>query len=208
MNRADPFARIARRYDRVNALLSAGRHQAWIRAVVDILPQGRVLDLGAGTGVLARTSPRLDVVAADPSLQMLALNPSRRLVAAVGERLPFRNGVFDAVFASYVMRNLDSVEETLVEVARVLRSGGALGVVGLGRPQGRVARRVHRLGTAVTLPAVGLMVGAPREYAYLHRSLDKLPQPEDIYVDGPLRLEELWRMGWMGFVYGAVLRKP
>jgi len=54
----------------------------------------------------------------------------------------------------------------------------------------------------------GLAVGAPGEYWYLHRSLDKLAPPETLLAGNPLRLEKVWRMGPLGFVYGAVLRKP
>jgi hypothetical protein len=42
---------------------------------------------------------------------------------------------------------------------------------------------------------------------YLHRSLDKLPPPEEMFADTPLRQVALWRMGPLGFVYGVVLEK-
>ena len=104
-------------------------------------------------------------------------------------------------------RNLDSVGVTLVEMARVLRPGGKAGIVGLGRPRSAWSRAVHRAGTAVVLPTVGLLAGAPRAYLYLHRSLDKLPPPEEMFSAGPLELEDVWRMGPMGFVYGVILLK-
>jgi hypothetical protein len=63
------------------------------------------------------------------------------------------------------------------------------------------------MGTAVVLPVVGALFGSPREYWYLHRSLDKLPPPQVLFGDGPPALERLWRMGPFGFVYGVVLRK-
>jgi len=94
---------------------------------------------------------------------------------------------------------------TLQEIARVLRPDGKAGVVGLGRPRGAAARRLHRLGTAAFLPVVGLLAGAREEYTYLHRSLDALPPAEELLAGGPLRLEAVWRMGLLGFVYGAVL---
>ena len=139
---------------------------------------------------------------------MLTRNAAAFRVGGVGERLPFRDGAFDAVFSAYVFRNLDSVETTLAETARVLRRGGKAGVVGLGRPKGGWQRRVHRFGTSLVLPAVGLLAGSPRAYVYLHRSLDKLPPPERMFDTGPLELEDVWRMGSMGFVYGVILSKP
>jgi hypothetical protein len=64
------------------------------------------------------------------------------------------------------------------------------------------------LGTALLLPLVGLLfAGAPGEYWYLHRSLDSLPRPEVLYAASRLSVEEIWRMGMFGFVYGVRLRK-
>jgi demethylmenaquinone methyltransferase/2-methoxy-6-polyprenyl-1,4-benzoquinol methylase len=204
---SEVFTRIARRYDLLNSVLSLGRAGAWRRRAIAYLPPGRVLDLGGGTGAAIPDLAGREVVSLDPSPQMLALNPARCRVAAVGERLPFRDGSFDGVFSAYVFRNLDSVPAALEEIHRVLRPGGAAAIVDLSRPEGRVRRRVHRLGTAVTLPVAGTLVGAPREYWYLHRSLDALPPPHVLFAGSPLQFERLWRMGPLGFVYGVVLRK-
>jgi demethylmenaquinone methyltransferase/2-methoxy-6-polyprenyl-1,4-benzoquinol methylase len=202
------FAPIAGRYDRINSILSLGRDQSWRRRVVDLLPGGRLLDLGAGTGAAAPVFGDREVVALDPSLEMLARNSASQRVGGVGERMPFRDGCFDAVFSAYVFRNLDSVEATLAEIARVLRPGGKAGVVGLGRPRAKWQAAIHRAGTAALLPTIGLLSGSPSAYVYLHRSLDKLPPPEEMFDGGPLAVEDVWRMGMMGFVYGAVLVKP
>jgi len=202
------FTRIARRYDRVNRILSLGRDSEWRRSVAESLPDGRVLDLGAGTGAASAEMGVREVVALDPARQMLALNSEPRRVVAVGERLPFADGSFDGVFSAFVVRNLESLDATLSEVARVLRPGGVAAFIDLGRPASRWKRVLHRIGTAIVLPVVGLLfAGAPGEYWYLHRSLDKLPQPGDLYADAPLEVERIWRMGPMGFVYGVVMRK-
>lgn len=207
MSNGRVFSDIADRYDRLNWVLSLGRDQAWRRSAVDRLPSGRLLDLGGGTGAANEIFGDRAVVALDPAPEMLAKNETAHRVVAVGEALPFRDGTFDAVFSAYVFRNLDSVETTLVEIARVLRPGGRAGVVDLGRPQRSVARAVHRAGTSVVLPLAGSSVGAREEYTYLHRSLDKHPPPEELLAGGPLELRETWRMGPLGFVWGALLEK-
>jgi demethylmenaquinone methyltransferase/2-methoxy-6-polyprenyl-1,4-benzoquinol methylase len=201
------FSRIARRYDRVNRILSLGRDDDWRRSVIAHLPEGRVLDLGAGTGAANQDFGKRAAVALDPVPEMLGLNDAPKRVVAKGEHLPFASGCFDGVFAAYVMRNLDSIPKTIAEAHRVLRSGGVFGIVGLGRPEGSVKRALHRAGTAVLLPLVGATAGALSEYWYLHKSLDSLPQPQVLYADTPFTLEQLWRMGPLGFVYGVVLRK-
>ncbi len=203
----DVFADIAGKYDRINKILSLGRDQAWREEVIAGLPEGRLLDLGGGTGAANAVFGDRDVVALDPSLVMLGRNPAARRVAAVGERLPFTAGSFDAVFSAYVFRNLESVPATIAEMARVLRPGGRAGVVDLGRPRHPVTRGIHRAGTSMVLGTVGLAFGATTEYRYLHRSLDKLPPPEELFSAVALRLARVWRMGPLGFVYGAILER-
>ncbi len=209
MSGREVFSRIAKRYDRLNSILSLGRDQAWRRTAATHLPTGSVLDLGGGTGaanpVLAEGGRR--VVALDPQPEMLGLNPIGERVVAVGERLPFDDGVFDGVFSAYVFRNLDSVPVTMAEVARVLRPGGVAAIVDLARPERAWQRHLHRAGTSVVLPLAGMTIGARDEYTYLHRSLDKHPPPELLFAGVPLRLERTWRLGPLGFVYGAVLVK-
>lgn len=202
------FAKIARRYDLLNAVISFGRSQAWRRKGAEHLPPGRVLDLGSGTGAAAAVLGDREVVALDPVIEMLRLGPFPHRVVGVGERLPFAKGSFDGVFSAYVFRNLGSVEATLEEVARVLRPGGRLVVVGLGRPRNRLLAAIHRVGSGLVLPLVGALAGAPGEYWYLHKSLDKLDPPEQLFADTPLRLDEVTRLGPWGFVYVAVLTKP
>lgn len=208
MTRREVFSRIARRYDRVNRILSLGQDHAWRRSAIEHLPPGVVVDLGGGTGAANRDLGDRTIVVVDPAPEMLALNPTLRRIVGKGERLPLPDESVDGVFSAYVFRNLDSIATTLDEIARVLRPGGVAAIVDLGRPEARWKRVLHRVGSAIVLPVVGLVVGGFREYRYLHRSLDSLPQPQEIYADAPLTLERLWRMGPLGFVYGVVLRKP
>jgi len=205
---SDPiFARIASRYDRINRILSFGQERKWRARGVRILNQGTVLDLGCGTG--DTDFEGRDVVGLDPVIEMLELSPVANRVAGVGELLPFADDSFDAVFSGYVFRNLTSVESTLDEVSRVLKPGASVAVLDLTRPINPILRFVHRIGTAITLPVIGLLfAGAPREYWYLHRSLDSLPPPEELFEGHGLHLADVWRTGLFGFVYGARLRKP
>jgi demethylmenaquinone methyltransferase / 2-methoxy-6-polyprenyl-1,4-benzoquinol methylase len=205
---SDPiFARIAARYDLINRILSFGQEQNWRRRGVAFLPEGRILDLGSGTGAAAPVLTEFDVVALDPVPQMLQLSPIEARVAAIGEKMPFADESFDGVFSAYVFRNLTSIPDTLLEIKRVLRTGGVAVIIDLGRPRSRVFAMLHRIGSAVFLPLAGLIARAPRDYWYLHQSLDKLPPAEQLYADGPLVFERSWRMGTLGFVYGVVLRK-
>ena len=206
---SDPiFARIAARYDLINKILSLGQEQNWRRRGVAFLPDGRILDLGSGTGAADPVLEPFDVVALDPVVEMLALSPIDQRVAAVGEHMPFADASFDGVFSAYVFRNLTSIPDTLEEIKRILRPGGVAVIIDLSRPRNRTLATLHRVASAIFLPLAGLIARAPGDYWYLHKSLDKLPPAEKLYQDGPLIFERVWRMGPLGFVYGVVLRKP
>ncbi len=205
---SDPiFARIAARYDRINRILSLGQERKWRASGVRQLNPGTVLDLGCGTG--DTNFEGRSAVGLDPVVEMLELSSVESLVAGVGEEIPLRQDSVDGVFSAYVFRNLSSVNRTLDEISRVLKPGSRAVIIDLARPVNPILRFLHRIGTAITLPMVGLIfAGAPKEYWYLHHSLDSLPPPERMFKGHGLQLESIWRMGVFGFVYGATLYKP
>jgi demethylmenaquinone methyltransferase/2-methoxy-6-polyprenyl-1,4-benzoquinol methylase len=204
---SDPiFARIAARYDLINRILSLGQEKKWRARGIHMLAPGTVLDLGCGTG--ATDFGDRSVVGLDPVIEMLALSPVVDRAVGVGEALPLKDASVDGVFSGFVFRNLTSIPATLDEIHRVLKPGQVAVVIDLARPRNGLLRVFHRIGTAVVLPFVGLVfAGAPKEYWYLHRSLDALPPPERLFQGHPLTPEHIWRMGLFGFVYGARLRK-
>lgn len=204
MTGSDVFADISAKYDRLNRVLSLGQDQRWRARAIAELPPGRILDLGAGTGVANELFADREVIALDPSQPMLALNPASS-VLAYGEQLPFADDSFDGVFSAFVFRNLTSIERTLDEISRTLRSGGVAVIVDASRPRGAWQKKLHQIGSAAFVPLIGRLAGSPAEYRYLNESLDKLPPPESLYSTGPLRLDKIWRMGPLGFVYAAVL---
>ena len=95
--------------------------------------RGRVLELGAGTGVnLPLYGKDAQVIGLDASGEMLswaARRPSRAsvtLVRADVQHLPFPSGLFDVVSASLVFCSLATPEQGLTEAGRVLQPGGRL----------------------------------------------------------------------------------
>jgi demethylmenaquinone methyltransferase/2-methoxy-6-polyprenyl-1,4-benzoquinol methylase len=201
------FSDIAATYDRFNSVLSLGRDSAWRRSAIRHLPPGTVVDLGAGTGAANELLGDRRVIAVDPEPEMLRLNSAPERVVAVAETLPLPPSSADAVFSAFVFRNLTSVSQTMDEIARVLRPSGVAAVVDMGRPAGQSAAAIHRLVTAALLPVVGASAGAAEQYRYLHRSLDQHPPPEILLRHDRLRLDSVWRMGPLHFVWAAVLRR-
>ena len=138
---ASMFDGVARRYDITNTVLSAGRDRYWRRATRAALQAGpgeMVLDLAAGTAVstveLARSGAWC--LAADFSVGMLLAGQSRPVpkVGADATRLPFGDGVFDAVTISFGLRNVVDHVSGLREMARVTKPGGRLVVCEFSTP--------------------------------------------------------------------------
>lgn len=131
-------------------------------ARLDLAPTARVLDVAAGTGLITRAAGGAGrhVVSLDVSAEMLGVAKRRGATAVLGtaERLPFPDASFDAVTFGYLLRYVSDPPGAMRELARVLRPGGALGMVEFGRPGG-AWRPLWWLYTRVALPAAGGLAG-------------------------------------------------
>jgi len=127
--RARSFGAVAEHYDRYRPPPPAV-------AVDWALPEhcDSVLELGAGTGALTRLLlervHQVVSVEPDPAMRQVLSSrlPGAVVVGAVGEALPVSTSRFDAVVAASSWHWMDQ-ETTPVEVARVLRPGGTLGLL-------------------------------------------------------------------------------
>ncbi len=178
------FDRIAPSYDLLNRVMTLRIDQAWRRKLLDVLaPRDgeALLDLCAGTMDVAflarRRAPRLRVVAADFSFQMLARGVEKtRLPASQADALalPFRAASFDLATVTFGMRNLDSWQTGLAELARVLRPGGRLGVLEFFRSESAGSRFVHGAYNRLALPVLGRILSPdPEAYRYLVASMER-----------------------------------
>jgi len=126
MVRIAPFERHTRRYERW-----FGRHEAAylteLRVLRELLPDpGLGLEIGVGTGRFAQ--PLGIAIGVDPSINMLAHARQRgiKVVCAVAEALPFRQGVFDHALIVTTICFVDDARAMLSEAHRVLKPDGAL----------------------------------------------------------------------------------
>ena len=99
----------------------------------DSIPETELLDLGGGTGELARYLPRnLKITVADPSQAMLKQGREKvfkqqvKHVLADGADLPFADQSFDYLTISDALHHFRDVETALDEALRVLKPGGKL----------------------------------------------------------------------------------
>jgi demethylmenaquinone methyltransferase/2-methoxy-6-polyprenyl-1,4-benzoquinol methylase len=117
-------------------------------------------------------------VAADFSVGMLAAGAGRRVPKVAGDatRLPFADGVFDAVTISFGLRNVVDHEAGLREMARVTRPGGRLVVCEFSTPTSPPFATVYKEYLMQALPRLARTVSSnPDAYVYLAESIRAWP---------------------------------
>ena len=126
----------------------AGRRQALLTAA-----SGRVLEIGAGTGLNLPFYPGgLELVLTEPEAPM-ARRLERRaggatIVRAPAEQLPFEDGAFDTAVSTMVLCTVADASRAIAELARVLRPGGRLLFIEHVRGDGALGRWQDRLDGA------------------------------------------------------------
>lgn len=146
----DMFDATAADYDRVERLLAWGtgswyRRQALLRA--GLKTGMNVLDVGTGTGLLAREAlalcgPQGSLIGVDPSPGMMAQAqlPRASLLQGRAEALPCADAGSDFVCMGYALRHLSDVDLALSEFHRVMRPGARLLMLEITCPRGALAR--------------------------------------------------------------------
>ncbi len=197
------FDRIARVYDRMNSVMTAGMHHRWRARAADLAqlaPGARALDVACGTGDLAlelagRVGPGGEVVACDFSERMLEL--ARRKAAGFAARhpaphapvrvewanaleLPYADDEFAAVTVGFGVRNFSDLERGLSELARVVRPGGRVVVLEMTTPRRPPLSWFFRVWFDRVVPVLGRLAGDSDAFAYLPSSVRRFPGPWEL----------------------------
>jgi demethylmenaquinone methyltransferase/2-methoxy-6-polyprenyl-1,4-benzoquinol methylase len=187
------FTRIAHRYDLMNRLMTAGQDVEWRKQVIRqaaLKPNARLLDLGAGTGDLAREAlaqqPEAEVVAADFTLEMMRVgnrNGSLPWSAADAINLPFEDKTFDAIVSGFLMRNVGDVQQALKEQYRTLKPGGRIVILDTTKPKRNLLSPFIWLHMHVVIPFLGRIIsGFGEAYSYLPDSTEGFLSAEELTV--------------------------
>jgi demethylmenaquinone methyltransferase / 2-methoxy-6-polyprenyl-1,4-benzoquinol methylase len=195
---AGMFDAIARRYDRLNHLLSAGFDRRWRRRAVRELAltgRERVLDVCTGTGDLAieaatSSSGRArDVLGVDFSSEMLRLARKKIMAAALtshvrvargdATQLPLPDAAADVVTVAFGIRNVVDPVQACRELHRVLVPRGRVAVLEFGAPRIPGLRTMYLWYFKYLLPVIGRSVSKHSDaYSYLPESVMNFPAGE------------------------------
>jgi demethylmenaquinone methyltransferase/2-methoxy-6-polyprenyl-1,4-benzoquinol methylase len=187
------FARVARRYDVANHLLSFNIDRLWrartVRRVRPILarPDARVLDICCGTGdltlALAREC-RTPVLGSDfchPMLVAARGKGAAGLFEADALRLPLRDASLDLVTVAFGFRNLANYRAGLAEMRRVLRPAGMAAILEFSEPPNAGFAALYHFYSRRILPLIGGALSGSRDaYTYLPESVRKFPSAEEL----------------------------
>jgi demethylmenaquinone methyltransferase/2-methoxy-6-polyprenyl-1,4-benzoquinol methylase len=190
------FARIARRYDVANRLLSGGIDVWWRRRLVAAVRQqgpSTILDLATGSGdvafALSKGLPTTIAITGmdfcQPMLDEAMIKqqssghfPNITFTQGDGMALPLADASYDAVTISFGLRNMADRHRALSEMRRVLRPNGQLYVLEFSQPY-RWFQPIYYLYLRRILPSIASMVTGDRgAYEYLCGSIEKYPGHE------------------------------
>jgi demethylmenaquinone methyltransferase/2-methoxy-6-polyprenyl-1,4-benzoquinol methylase len=185
------FTRIASRYDLMNRLMTAGQDVRWRKQVIrlaQIAPGARLLDLGTGTGDLAREAlrqqPQAKITAADFALEMMRVGQQSGPLswsAADALNLPFPDSTFNAIVSGFLIRNVGDIHQALREQYRALKPAGRIVILDTTRPRRNLFSPFIWIHMHVIIPALGgLLSGFKEAYRYLPDSTENFLTAEEL----------------------------
>lgn len=209
----DMFTRIAGRYDLMNRLMTGGQDIRWRKRVIELARLDNhafLLDLGTGTGDLARESlsqfPQSNVIAADFTLEMMRVGQKTsplNFSTADALRLPFNDSSFDAVVSGFLMRNVIDLQKALEEQYRVLKKGGRMVILDTTRPKKNVLSPFIWLHMHFIIPTLGgLLTGSQDAYRYLPETTEGFVTAEDMAAR--MAKAGFQKIGFQRFMFGTI----
>ncbi|MDK1027831.1 MAG: ubiquinone/menaquinone biosynthesis methyltransferase [Anaerolineae bacterium] len=172
------FTHIAHHYELINRLITSGLDVQWRKELIQyahLKPGAKILDLGTGTGSLAREIlqhyPDVKLVAADFTVKLMRIgNLNGRLPWAGADalNLPFEENTFDVIVSGFLMRNVSDIQQALKEQKRTLKPGGRIVILDTSKPKPNLFSPILRFYLQVIIPLIGsLLTGMKDTHKYL-----------------------------------------
>jgi demethylmenaquinone methyltransferase / 2-methoxy-6-polyprenyl-1,4-benzoquinol methylase len=193
------FHSVARRYDLMNDLMSAGLHRVWKDIMINALNPPRadtpfaLLDVAGGTGDVAFRAAKaagsgFRATVCDINSDMLEVGRARATARHLDEQVSFVEGnaealafpdrCFDAYTVAFGIRNVPRIDLALTEAYRVLRPGGRFLCLEFSSVDVPGLDRLYDLFSFKVIPPLGRAVtGDADSYQYLVESIRKFPRP-------------------------------
>jgi demethylmenaquinone methyltransferase/2-methoxy-6-polyprenyl-1,4-benzoquinol methylase len=186
------FDRTAGDYERVERAMAFGsgpwyRRQALLRA--GLAPGMRVVDVGTGTGLVAREAARIvgdpaAVTGVDPSAGMrqnATLPEGLRLLEGAAESIPLPDGCADFLSMGYALRHISDLEVAFREFHRVLAPRGIVCILEITRPASRLGRAVLKAYMRGVVPVLARVIArstdSPRLMRYYWDTIEACAPP-------------------------------
>ncbi len=195
------FHRVAKRYDLMNDIMSAGMHRVWKDALVSTLSPPKTsgsgwtsLDVAGGTGdvafrIVEASNRQVHSTVLDINASMLEVGRQRAerkrlsqnvsFVEANAEELPMKDNSFNAYTIVFGIRNVPRIDKALKEAFRVLKPGGRFLCIEFSDVDMPVLEKFYEQWSFKAIPRIGKMVtGDDEPYQYLVESIRKFPNQE------------------------------
>jgi demethylmenaquinone methyltransferase / 2-methoxy-6-polyprenyl-1,4-benzoquinol methylase len=220
----DVFHSVARRYDLMNDLMSAGLHRLWKDIMINALNPPRsntpfaLLDVAGGTGDIAFRAAKaagsgFHATVCDINSDMLAVGRQRAIARHLDDRVAFVEGNaealafpdrhFDAYTIAFGIRNVPRIDLALGEAFRVLRPGSRLLCLEFSTVDVPGLDRIYDLFSFKVIPPLGRVVtGDAESYQYLVESIRKFPRP-NAFAE-MIRAAGFSRVSWQSLSGGIV----
>lgn len=201
------FRSVAKRYDIMNDLMSAGMHRLWKDEFVRLVnPRAGedILDMAGGTGDIAFRLEKsgANVTVADINPAMLEVGMERAAAKGLtsliwreqnAETLDFPDRSFDAYTVAFGIRNVTDIPAALAQAHRVLRYGGRFFCLEFSTTTWPGFADLYDVYSEKLVPRIGEIVAKDGDsYRYLIESIRRFPtMPEFAAMIGAAGFAEL-----------------
>jgi ubiquinone/menaquinone biosynthesis methyltransferase len=217
------FSNVAKKYDLMNDLMSAGTHRLWKNNMInsiDFFDNIKIIDVAGGTGDIAfriakkaqekNLNYQIEVV--DINSQMLEVGRSRAIdmnlfshlnfVENDGENLKFADESFDVFTIAFGIRNFTNIDKGLQEAHRVLKKGGKFICLEFSKVEDIFLQKIYDTYSFKIIPKIGEVILKDHDsYQYLVESIRKFPDQKSF-----TKLIEnagFSRVGYQNLTFGA-----
>ena len=191
------FSNVAKKYDLMNDLMSAGTHRLWKNNMInciDFFDNIKIIDVAGGTGDIAfriakkaqEKSLNYQIEVVDINPQMLEVGRSRAVdmnlfshlnfVENDGENLKFADESFDVFTIAFGIRNFTNIDKGLREAHRVLKKGGKFICLEFSKVEDIFLQKIYDTYSFKIIPKIGEVILKDHDsYQYLVESIRKFP---------------------------------